>query len=136
MSPHSIELALLQPQIAPNVGNVARLCVATGTRLHLVRPLGFELEDRQLRRAGLDYHELTCITVHRDWDACAAALVTIMATYRAVQVQTPPGEQTTEPLTPFVEPVTVSADDAVSTSVSLVVRALARITRAVSSLVV
>ncbi len=65
---------LVAPEIPPNTGNVIRLCANTGCRLHLVEPLGFELSDAQLRRAGLDYAEMTCVTVHRDWAACRAAL--------------------------------------------------------------
>lgn len=68
------DLVLFQPEIPPNTGNIIRLCANTGTRLHLVRPLGFALEDKQLKRAGLDYHEYTALTVHEDWEACAAAL--------------------------------------------------------------
>jgi len=65
---------LLAPEIPPNTGNVIRLCANTGARLHLVEPLGFSMEDRLLRRAGLDYHELTTVTVHSSWEACAEAL--------------------------------------------------------------
>lgn len=65
-------LILFQPEIPPNTGNIIRMCANTGTRLHLVEPLGFTLEDRYLRRAGLDYHELANVTVHRDLDACLA----------------------------------------------------------------
>ena len=68
------EVILLAPEIPPNTGNVIRLCANTGARLHLVEPLGFSMEDRLLRRAGLDYHELASVTVHRDWPACRAAL--------------------------------------------------------------
>ena len=68
------EVVLYQPEIPPNAGNVIRLCANVGARLHLVEPLGFSMEDRQLRRAGLDYHELADVHVHRDWAACAAAL--------------------------------------------------------------
>ena len=67
-------VVLYQPEIPPNAGNVIRLCANAGTPLHLVEPLGFSMEDRLLRRAGLDYHELANVTVHRDWDACLAAL--------------------------------------------------------------
>jgi tRNA (cytidine/uridine-2'-O-)-methyltransferase len=67
-------VVLVAPEIPPNTGNVIRLCANTGCRLHLVEPLGFELSDAQLRRAGLDYAEMTCVTVHRDWAACRAAL--------------------------------------------------------------
>ena len=68
LAPHRLQLALLQPQIAPNTGNVARLCVATGTALHLVRPLGFVLDDRQLRRSAMDYWPRLKLTVHDDTD--------------------------------------------------------------------
>lgn len=61
-----IELALVHPQIAPNTGNVARLCVATGTALHLVRPMGFVLSDRMLRRSAMDYWDRLRLTVHDD----------------------------------------------------------------------
>ncbi len=67
-------IVLVAPEIPPNTGNVIRLCANTGCRLHLVEPLGFELSDAQLRRAGLDYAEMTCVAVHRDWSACRTAL--------------------------------------------------------------
>src|SRR5690349_3418371 len=68
------DVVLYQPEIPPNTGNVIRLCANTGARLHLVEPLGFSIEDKQLRRAGLDYHEFATLRVHRDWEACIAAL--------------------------------------------------------------
>ena len=68
------EVVLYQPEIPPNAGNVIRLCANAGARLHLVEPLGFSMDDKQLKRAGLDYHELTHIAVHRDWAACASLL--------------------------------------------------------------
>ena len=68
------EVILYRPEIPPNTGNVIRLCANTGSRLHLVEPLGFSLDDRNLRRAGLDYHEFASVAVHRDWEACARAL--------------------------------------------------------------
>jgi tRNA (cytidine/uridine-2'-O-)-methyltransferase len=68
------DVVLYQPEIPPNTGNVIRLCANVGARLHLVEPLGFSMDDRQLRRAGLDYHELATVVVHRDWPACLAAL--------------------------------------------------------------
>ncbi|NJM11684.1 MAG: tRNA (uridine(34)/cytosine(34)/5-carboxymethylaminomethyluridine(34)-2'-O)-methyltransferase TrmL [Synechococcaceae cyanobacterium SM1_2_3] len=55
---------LFEPEIPPNTGNIIRLCANTGARLHLIEPLGFQLEDRQLRRAGLDYHEWATVRVH------------------------------------------------------------------------
>ena len=67
-------LILFQPEIPPNTGNIIRLCANTGTRLHLIRPLGFELEDRQLRRAGLDYREYAEIRLHEDLSDCLAVL--------------------------------------------------------------
>ncbi|HVI59640.1 MAG TPA: tRNA (cytidine(34)-2'-O)-methyltransferase [Luteimonas sp.] len=68
------DVILHQPEIPPNTGNVIRLCANTGARLHLVRPLGFELEDRQLRRAGLDYQEYARVQVHDSLDAALAAI--------------------------------------------------------------
>src|SRR5688572_23408822 len=58
------DVLLFQPEIPPNTGNAIRLCANTGARLHLIRPLGFTLEDAQLRRAGLDYHEYAELRVH------------------------------------------------------------------------
>jgi len=68
------DIVLYQPEIPPNTGNVIRLSANTGCRLHLIEPLGFSLEDRQLRRAGLDYHEYTELRVHADWAAARRAL--------------------------------------------------------------
>jgi tRNA (cytidine/uridine-2'-O-)-methyltransferase len=68
------DVVLFQPEIPPNTGNIIRLCANTGSRLHLVKPLGFTLEDKQLQRAGLDYHEYASLTVHEDWNACRVAL--------------------------------------------------------------
>jgi tRNA (cytidine/uridine-2'-O-)-methyltransferase len=67
-------IVLVHPEIPPNAGNVIRLAANTGSRLHLVQPLGFTMEDRQLRRAGLDYHEMASVEVHRDWETCRAKL--------------------------------------------------------------
>jgi tRNA (cytidine/uridine-2'-O-)-methyltransferase len=63
---HRIKVALIHPQIAPNTGNIGRLCVATGTELHLVRPLGFVLSDRNLRRSAMDYWSRLNHTLHDD----------------------------------------------------------------------
>ena len=68
LHPHRLKVALLQPQIAPNTGNIARACVATGTELHLVRPLGFVLSDKNLRRSAMDYWPRLRLTVHDDSD--------------------------------------------------------------------
>lgn len=65
---------LHRPEIPPNTGNVIRLCANTGATLHLVRPLGFDIDDKQLRRAGLDYHEYAAMQVHDDLDAALAAI--------------------------------------------------------------
>jgi tRNA (cytidine/uridine-2'-O-)-methyltransferase len=64
------DLILYQPEIPPNTGNIIRVCANTGTRLHLIHPLGFDLDDRKLRRAGLDYHEFTDLMEHPSWEAC------------------------------------------------------------------
>jgi tRNA (cytidine/uridine-2'-O-)-methyltransferase len=67
-------IVLLQPEIPPNTGNIIRLCANTGCTLHLVKPLGFELTGRAVRRAGLDYREVAQLRVHADFPACVAAL--------------------------------------------------------------
>jgi tRNA (cytidine/uridine-2'-O-)-methyltransferase len=64
------DIVLYQPEIPPNTGNIIRLCANTGCRLHLVKPLGFSLEDKQLQRAGLDYHEYATVKTHENWDEC------------------------------------------------------------------
>ena len=63
----SLHVALIEPEIPPNTGNVARLCAATGTALHLVEPLGFSLDDAELKRAGLDYWDAVELWVHPGW---------------------------------------------------------------------
>ena len=68
------DIVLVHPEIPPNAGNVIRLAANTGARLHLVEPLGFSMDDRQLKRAGLDYHEYASVRVHADWQACLAVL--------------------------------------------------------------
>ena len=65
-------VVLVEPEIPPNTGNVIRLCANAGATLHLVRPLGFEVDDARLRRAGLDYHEYATIRLHDDWAAYLA----------------------------------------------------------------
>jgi tRNA (cytidine/uridine-2'-O-)-methyltransferase len=66
-------IILYQPEIPPNTGNIIRLCANTGSRLHLIEPLGFSLEDKQLVRAGLDYHEFATLQVHKTLQDCLAA---------------------------------------------------------------
>jgi len=72
-------VVLVAPEIPPNTGNVIRLTANTATDLHLVEPLGFRMDDRDLRRAGLDYHEFARVRVHPDWHACVEALGARMA---------------------------------------------------------
>jgi tRNA (cytidine/uridine-2'-O-)-methyltransferase len=69
-----LHVILFRPEIPPNTGNAIRLCANTGASLHLIRPLGFELDDARLRRAGLDYHEYASLAVHDDLASCLAAL--------------------------------------------------------------
>ncbi len=67
------QIVLVYPEIPPNTGNVIRLAANTGCQLHLVEPLGFAMQDKLLRRAGLDYHEFTAVRRHADWPALRAA---------------------------------------------------------------
>jgi tRNA (cytidine/uridine-2'-O-)-methyltransferase len=67
-------VVLYEPEIPPNTGNIIRLCTNTGARLHLIKPLGFQLDDRRLRRAGLDYKARTEITIHDSLPACMAII--------------------------------------------------------------
>lgn len=69
-----MNVILFQPEIPPNTGNIIRLCANTGAQLHLIQPLGFTLEDKQLRRAGLDYHEHANIRIHDSLTSCMQAL--------------------------------------------------------------
>jgi tRNA (cytidine/uridine-2'-O-)-methyltransferase len=63
-------IILYQPEIPPNTGNIIRLCANTNSNLHLIKPLGFDLSDKQLKRAGLDYHDLARVTIHADLESC------------------------------------------------------------------
>ncbi|MPY26766.1 tRNA (cytidine(34)-2'-O)-methyltransferase [Shewanella sp. YLB-07] len=67
-------IALYEPEIAPNTGNIIRLCANNGCQLHLIEPLGFDLEEKKLRRAGLDYADLTCITRYKDYASFLVAM--------------------------------------------------------------
>ena len=67
-------IVLVEPEIPPNTGNVIRLAANTGCALHLIEPLGFSMDDKHMRRAGLDYHEYAQVTRHAGWDAFLAAL--------------------------------------------------------------
>jgi tRNA (cytidine/uridine-2'-O-)-methyltransferase len=68
-----VHVVLFEPEIPPNTGNAIRLCANSGAELHLIRPLGFELDDKRLRRAGLDYREYARVHVHDDFDAFVAS---------------------------------------------------------------
>lgn len=94
-----LHVVLHHPEIPPNTGNVIRLCANTGARLHLIRPLGFDLDDAKLRRAGLDYHEYATLAVHDDLAAFDAAIrpartfvVTTRGTARYDKVAYAPGD--------------------------------------------
>jgi len=90
---------LYQPEIPPNTGNIIRLCANTGSQLHLIEPLGFSLEDKQLVRAGLDYHEFAALQVHKSLPDCLAAFdparvfaLTTKGSHVFHQVQFKPGD--------------------------------------------
>ena len=94
-------IVLYQPEIPPNTGNIIRLAANTGATLHLVEPLGFNLEDRELKRAGLDYHEYAELKCHASWPAFLAAeqtapermfALTTRATRLVHEVQFAPGD--------------------------------------------
>ena len=70
----TIHIVLVAPKMPSNTGNIIRLCANSGAQLHLVKPLGFELDDKKLRRAGLDYHEYAHLQVHDDWSVAKQAL--------------------------------------------------------------
>jgi tRNA (cytidine/uridine-2'-O-)-methyltransferase len=67
-------VVLFEPEIPPNTGNTIRLCANTGAALHLVKPLGFRLDDKSLKRSGLDYHDLADVTIHENLAACLSQL--------------------------------------------------------------
>jgi tRNA (cytidine/uridine-2'-O-)-methyltransferase len=93
------EIVLYQPEIPPNTGNIMRVCANTGCRLHLVRPLGFSVSDKNLARAGMDYLDWADYTLHDDWQDCLAALgtrrrfaITTRGTANYHQAQYRPGD--------------------------------------------
>ena len=93
------EVVLFEPEIPPNTGNIMRLCANSGCRLHLVRPLGFSLSDKQLERAGMDYRSGIDYTLHDDWERCRRTLaarriyaVTTKGSQRHDQVRYQPGD--------------------------------------------
>lgn len=69
-----LHIVLFEPEIPPNTGNAIRLCANSGAALHLIKPLGFRLDDKSLQRSGLDYHDLAAVTVHPHLDACLLEL--------------------------------------------------------------
>lgn len=99
-TPEPLHVVLVAPQIPQNTGNIGRMCAVTGSALHLIEPLGFSLEDRYLRRAGMDYWRDLDVTVHADWNAFMAAanrprrlwLFTTHATQSFWQVAYAPGD--------------------------------------------
>lgn len=95
----TLNVVLVQPEIPPNTGNIIRLCANTGARLHLIHPLGFQLDDRALRRAGLDYHEYAAITEYENFDALLQQhtprrylACTTKGQYRYIDIDYTPGD--------------------------------------------
>ena len=84
-----LHIALIEPRIPPNTGNIARLCAATDTSLHLIEPLGFSIEDRELRRAGLDYWDAVDVWVHPGWRYFRAAVARERCLYFSAKATTP-----------------------------------------------
>src|ERR687897_2809320 len=84
-----MHVILFEPEIPPNAGNVIRLCANTGATLHLVRPLGFALDDARVKRAGLDYHELARVQQHADLASCLA----VLGSSRVFAVETGSGQR-------------------------------------------
>jgi tRNA (cytidine/uridine-2'-O-)-methyltransferase len=110
-------IAFLEPKIAPNAGNAIRMVAGTGFELHLIGPLGFDLSDAKLRRAGLDYHDLASVTVHADlnsaWQALLPARVhafTARAELRYTDVAYQPGDVLLFGTEPTGLPAAVLAD--------------------------
>jgi tRNA (cytidine/uridine-2'-O-)-methyltransferase len=94
-----IHIVLFEPEIPPNTGNVIRLCANSGATLHLVKPLGFRLDDKSLQRSGLDYHDLASVRLHADLEECLMDLagarvfaVETGAALRYTDVQYRPGD--------------------------------------------
>lgn len=83
-----LHVVLYEPEIPPNTGNVIRLCANTAATLHLVKPLGFKLDDKSLQRSGLDYHALADVRVHADLDTCLDALAPTSGLPRVFAVET------------------------------------------------
>lgn len=128
-------IAFLEPKIPPNTGNAIRLVAATGSELHLIGPLGFDLSDAKLRRAGLDYHDLASVLVHRDleaawaaWDGSAGSVgstsarvyaFTTRASTRFTEVSYQPGDVLLFGTEPSGLPAAVLADPRISAEVRI-----------------
>ncbi len=84
-----LHIALIEPRIPPNTGNIARLCAATDTSLHLIEPLGFAIDDAHLRRAGLDYWDKVDLWVHPDWRAFREAIARERCVYFSANAERP-----------------------------------------------
>ncbi len=117
-------IAFLEPKIAPNTGNAIRMVAGTGCELHLIGPLGFDLSDAKLRRAGLDYHDLASVTVHEDLDAAWTALLpgrvfafTAQAELRYTEVEYQAGDVLLFGTEPTGLPAAVLADERVTAQV-------------------
>jgi tRNA (cytidine/uridine-2'-O-)-methyltransferase len=82
-----VHVVLVQPEIPPNTGSIARLCAATATPLHLIKPLGFSLDDRYLKRAGLDYWPYVDLAVHDDWEQFASRATSLPALYFSARAE-------------------------------------------------
>ncbi|MGQ0703819.1 MAG: tRNA (cytidine(34)-2'-O)-methyltransferase [Gemmatimonadales bacterium] len=89
-----LHIALINPKVPPNTGNIARLCAATDTSLHLIEPLGFSVEDADLRRAGLDYWESVDLWLHPDWHEFRQAIARDRCLYFSARAQRPLGDAT------------------------------------------
>lgn len=84
-----MHIALIEPRIPPNTGNIARLCAATDTALHLIEPLGFQIDDAELRRAGLDYWDAVDLWVHSGWRAFREAMSRDRCLYFSAKAERP-----------------------------------------------
>jgi tRNA (cytidine/uridine-2'-O-)-methyltransferase len=119
-------IAFLEPKIPPNTGNAIRMVAATGSELHLIGPLGFELSDAKLRRAGLDYHDLASVVVHPDlptawaaWEPARVFAFTTRATTWFTEVSYRPGDVLLFGTEPTGLPAPVLADPRVSAEVRI-----------------
>ena len=122
-------IAFMEPKIPPNTGNAIRLVAATGSELHLIGPLGFDLSDAKLRRAGLDYHDLASVIVHRDLEAAWAAwsgsaggrvyAFTTRAGTRFTEISYRPGDVLLFGAEPSGLPAAVLADPRISAEVRI-----------------